>query len=81
MRMPRDKGGVFVINLYRASMAAGISAILWAQGHFMTREYFTVYKENQEKHETELMHRIDKLENKLDALLRDSKLASMKKYQ
>jgi hypothetical protein len=79
--MPRDSGGVFVINIYRSAVVAGISALLWMQAHFMTREYFLVYKENQDKHEIELLRRIDKLENKLDLLLRDSKLAAMKKYE
>jgi hypothetical protein len=75
MTKPRDKGGMLVINIYRSAVVAGISALLWMQSHFMTREFFLVYKENQERHENELMQRIDKLENKVDTLLRENKLA------
>ncbi len=71
--MPKDQGGIFVLNLYRSAVVAGISSLLWMQSHFMTREFFLVYKDNQERHDTELLRRIDKLENKIDVLMRENK--------
>jgi hypothetical protein len=73
--MPREQGGLFYINLYRSAVVGGICGLLWMQSHFMTREFFMVYRDNQQQHEVELMKRIDKLETKVDILLRESKIA------